>query len=71
MSGLGWVDTSPCLALFLLPHTLLSREVLPTLIWESCIHWEAGAWENLLAAAPWEGAWGKQSEAPFCKIGQL
>ena len=24
MSGLGRVDTSPCLALFLLPHTLLS-----------------------------------------------
>lgn len=71
MSGLGRVNTSPCLAFFLLPHTLLSWGVLPSLIWESRIYLGAGAWEHLLASALWEGAWGKQSEAPFCKIGQL
>lgn len=71
MSGLGKVDTSPCPALFLVPHTLLSWGVLPSLIWESCIYLGAGPWEHLLASAPWEGAQGKESEAPFCKIGRL
>lgn len=38
MSGLGSVDTNPCLALFILSHVLLSRVPLPSLIWELCIY---------------------------------